>query len=365
METEPKVAINLRTTDQAMGYGNPTLSTALHEEHGVDTLIIPADKDPYQKADSGLVLAQPVLDTRRMTLGKLDEYPLGVGGPELIRSRFSTPRVVEFWVPEVNGQRLRSIGASKWEQYQVASDYMPRTIAIEADMPIIGSPWDNLAGRFLVVKEDCSSRSSGVDITTREEARGRVIGTRAGLIAAEQQTGIRVNKRVLVQEYIAGEQWPGVKALNHEDDQMIAHATNTELRMYCYVDRSGKIPNSMRYFATLRVAGDGDEYDVGFVSVDQSTVPQQAWMVAEEIAGRMLERADVPGGYFSVDLIWGHPPTDQQDRIFVREINTNDPIMLPADRQHPHGVAQRQLLANLMASIVKEKREQNDATSTH
>ena len=67
----------------------------------------------------------------------------------------------------------------------------------------------------------------------------------------------------------------------------------------------------------------------------------------------MLAGADAPGGYFVVDLIKGKSASDSEERIYIREINTRDAMMVESEDNRHDALIQRRLLSGVMASMSK------------
>ncbi|HUC96107.1 MAG TPA: hypothetical protein VMR16_00365, partial [Candidatus Saccharimonadales bacterium] len=148
------------------GYGNDHLRVELGKL-GVGTVVIP-NIDAY-KIEQGSVLAHPTTGDLHMSLGNLREYPINESGVEVVRSRIATQYGLESQVPILNSRELRAIGTSKIAQYELASDYMPKTVAIEEGQPPDPSMFDALIGDKLVVKADMSAESRYMAICARGE----------------------------------------------------------------------------------------------------------------------------------------------------------------------------------------------------
>lgn len=332
------------------GYGNDHLRVELGKL-GVGTLIIP-NVDAYN-LNRGTVLAHPTTGESKMSIGSLQEFPIKPGGIEVVRSRILTPDNLEDFTPVLNGRKLRAIGASKFAQYEIAPDYAPRTVAVEEGQNPDESVLDDLVGNTLVVKADMSQDSRNMAICTRSEVINAISAIRDDFIEAEKEKGkSRTNKRIIIQEFIPGRPWLELRGVDEKSKQMLTDADATELRMYCYVDKAKQIPFDQRYFATARAFKDDDDE---WVSVDQTSVPASAWQIADEVSDRLLAKANVPGGYFAIDLIKSRTLDDMDERLFVREINTRDPMMVEEEDNYHDYLKQRQMLANAMAVVARSK----------
>ncbi|HUC96579.1 MAG TPA: hypothetical protein VMR16_02845, partial [Candidatus Saccharimonadales bacterium] len=167
-----------------------------------------------------------------------------------------------------------------------------------------------------------------------------------------QKQKLRSNKRILIQEFVPGRPWTELRGTDEDGRQMLKSATATELRIYCYVDREKRIQFDQRYYATARAFEKGNDE---WVSIDQTSVPNEAWEIADEVSDRLLAKANTPGGYFAIDLIKGKTPDDSDERLFVREINTRDAMMAEETDNYQDYIKERQLLANAMAVIARSR----------
>lgn len=341
-EFDSFAGIHFRNLETATinGYGNPRLRSEL-AARGVGTFIIPGVKS-YNFEDNSLTV-HPLASDDLLTLKTPIELPLNEG-VDVIRARVATPRHLEEVLPVLNGNRLREIGGSKWRQYEIAGDLMPKTVAIEADTRPLTAAFDALEGEQLVVKADMSQDMQFFRLAARDEVIPTILGMRREFDEKEKTTGRpRANKRILVQEFAQGVKWPELTATDDASADLMHRAENTELRIYCYVDTARTIPVQERYFATGRSFHDGTD---DWFSVEQASVPKQAWAIADTVSDRMLEAAGVPGGYFAIDLF-----RTNDDRYMIREINTRDPMMVSEAHGRADAHRQRQLLAGVMATL--------------
>jgi hypothetical protein len=328
-------------------YGNNTLRLELARA-GVGTLVIPNVK--AYNFEQGTVLAHPTEGDDHMTLATSREFPMSSGGLDVVRARVLTPAGLEDRLPVLNGPRLRSIGASKAEQYEIASDFMPRTVVIEQNQVFNTTLIESLVGDRLVVKADMSQDSQHITMCARSEVGIALSAMRADFAQSEQASAKpRSNSRILVQEFAPGQSWFGVRGIDAQSILALQNADTTEIRMYCYVDQAKEITLSDRHYATARAFKDGKD---DWVSIDQASVPETAWKIADTVSDRLLERAGVKAGYFAIDLIQSTLPGETDTRILIREINTRDPMMVEMSNVHD-GLLQRRLLANAMATIAK------------
>lgn len=330
-------------------YGNNILRTELGKR-GVGTVVIP--RTGAYDFESGVVTAYSTVGGDNMELGSQVELPLGDDSPlGVVRARVATPRGLESIMPVMNGMKLREIGASKWKQYELAGEYMPRTVIVEDGQPLNDHLHEELVGSTLVVKADASQGSNFIKIVERTAVTEAISDMRAEFTAWEHKKNKqKVNKNILVQEYVPGEPWPELRAIDSDSQFKKDAAQSSELRVYCYVDQAGHIQHDKRYYATARSFYDGHDEWVG---VEQASVSEEAWRAAQEVSERLLRQAAVPVGYFAVDLIKGRSPIDTEPRMYVREINTRDPMMVELEDIPSDALRQRQLLAGAMAATAK------------
>jgi hypothetical protein len=331
------------------GYGNDMLRTELGNL-GVGTLVIP-NAQAYD-FKSGTVRAHPTEGGTEMTLASLQDFNIGAGQLEVVRARVFTPKSLEAQIDVVNGPKLRELGSSKWAQYELAGEFMPKTVRIEADQPIIDESVSLLSGDTLVVKADVSQQSKYISLSTRSEVANAVYGMRYQFEEELAAGKKRKNNDILVQEFMPGAPWTQLRPLDKSNHELLTRpAANTELRMYCYVDANDAITQNMRFHATLGVV-DGD--NGGWVAyVDQDSIPEEAFAISQTVSQRMLQAAGVRGGYFSIDLVQGPERPDGTGSIYIREINTRDPMMVEPHRNVGEAQQQRKMLANMMATIAK------------
>jgi hypothetical protein len=334
-------------------HGNDVLRQQLGRL-GIDLAIIGGNEGAYAEVDQGIILAHPTFGGDRMQLGPKREYQLGVGGIEVERTKILTSSNLEAQIPVLNGPRLWTLD-KKWEQYQLTSDFSPKTLMVRADESPSESLFYGLQGDLLVVKADLSKGSRHVKICARGEVISAIAGMRSEFAKEEAENGKpRKSNDIIVQEYISGQSWPELKAVNDMSDRILKNTKNTELRVYCFVDRDKNIPFPDRYYATARVFD--EENDDDWASIDQESVPSSAWQAADVISDRLLAKADVPGGFFAIDLIKGDANDGLDERIFVREVNLSNPVMVNEKYNKNDSIIQRKLLANLMMTLAKPKK---------
>ncbi len=331
------------------GYGNNFLRTEL-ANHGVGTLIIP-DAQAYD-FDAATVKAHPTQGDQAMSLAPLEEFQIGDGGLEVVRARVFTPSKLEASIDVVNGPKLRKFGESKWAQYELAKDFMPKTVVLADDQPVDIEALASLAGDTLVVKADTSQQGKHVMVTARDEVPNAVYGMREQFAAERIAGKSRTNNAILIQEFMPGGPWEQLRPLDAANAELLKkQGANSELRMYCYVDAQGSIEQSMRFHATLGVTNGSEGGWVAYI--DQDSIPKEAFDISQTVSQKILESTGVNGGYFAIDLIQGPERTDGSGSIYIREINTRDPMMVVASRNENEARHQRKMLAHLMATIAK------------
>ncbi len=331
-------------TTRPNAYGNNMLRAEL-AKRGVGVLLVP-NAEAYTLKDQ-TVTVHPVTGDDDMVIQRAIEVSMR-DGLDVVRSRVATPRGLEEQLPVLNGLRLRKIGGSKWQQYELAHEFMPKTVAVEADQPVNTEDIAALKGDTLVVKADLSQDMQYLQIAARGEVSAAINGMRAQFAEQEAAMGkSRANKRILVQEFAEGTSWPSLIPVDEKSKGLMDAAQNTELRVYCYVDTDKEIPAEQRHYATGRSFHDGTD---DWFSVDQASVPAQAWSIADTVSDRLLQAARVPGGYFAIDLF-----RSSTGGYFIREINTRDPMMLSSSDNPYDARKQRELLAGIMAVLARKK----------
>jgi len=342
---------NLSETDPN-SYGNNRLTHELGKL-GLGTILIP-NASAYD-ADNKIIIGYPAICSGDGEL--LLEEPKGFSygddsALKVIRARVLTHSEIEKDIHILNGEKLRAIGASKWEQYKLASEFMPKTILIEPDVEPNSVDFDVINGTEVVLKADASQASKFMKIVPKSEAPSTVNAIRTEFFEKEFLSGSKKkNKRIIAQEYVAGLPWSELTPVNDHSKDLLASGNNTEVRVYCYVDRNGIVPFEKRFYATARVFDSAGKDD--WASVDQDSVPSAAWNIAETVSKRLLDKADCAGGYLAVDLIMGDALDGLGKRMFIREINTRDPMMVGKGDNLEDYVNQRKLLANVMATVAK------------
>jgi hypothetical protein len=347
-----KMAIHYRTAnvdeikERVQEYGNPYLVAKL-AELGVGATVV-AGKDSYND-DCSAVRARglQMLSDGRLTVDALEqETQLGGGGMEVIRARVLTPAQVENYTTVLNGAKLRKFGASKWKQYKVARQYMPRTIIVRASEEATGEIVDGLRGDKVVLKGDSSRASRDLAIANKADWLARFAKIRHDLDIKNAK-----NKDIVVQEYAPGVQWQGLRGRAANDRELLAKFPNQELRVYCFVDDTPYVDLSRRHYATARVFDESFETGDEWAYVDQDSVPPEAWRIAEEVSKEVLERTNTRAGYFAIDLF-----KNADDRIMIREINTRDPMLVGMGENAEVAKAQRRRMAELISRVARSKR---------
>lgn len=319
---------------------------------GVGTLIIPGGESAYDKTDQGILLARPTYGIDNITdLGRTQEYQIGKGGIEVVRTRVAVPRNLESQINVLNGPKLWEFD-DKWKQYELIKDFMPNTVKLESNENIYNAQIDNLIGDKLVVKAASSMGSKHITITERDGVFDSIQNMRSIFVQEQIKSGAtRNNSDILIQEYVPGLKWPELVGVNESSKSALVSANDTELRIYCSVDREKNITAQQRYYATARVFYDGLKDD--WASIDQDSVPEEAWHIADVVSDRFLSKAGVDGGYFAVDLIKSELPDGKGQRLFVREVNFAKPVMVAEKYNKDDSTMQRRLLANLIKTMAK------------
>jgi hypothetical protein len=320
---------------------------------GVGTLLVPDSKAYNFEEKTVLAHFATTKGEDELLVEKIDETPMDTGGLEIVRARMLTPAKLSEIMPVINGPELRSLGASKWEQYLLAKEFMPKTILLNPEEELDRSSInDTFHTNKLVIKADMSMASKFMKVATKNEVAIAVNGMREEFALIEKERGKnRSNNKIIIQEFVPGLAWNDLEGVDPKSKDLLAGASDTELRVFCYVDRDKKIAPMHRYYATARVFDNNHKDD--WASVNQDSVPLRAWQIADIISDRFLAKADVAIGYLAVDLFMGDAKDGLGRRIFVREVNTRDPLMVSKDDNQHDAFIQRQLLANAMATGAK------------
>lgn len=337
-------------------YGGPLVVQELGNL-GIGALLIP-NKKAYD-FEQGLVVAHLARATKgsgpdeyfELTSEPVEEFEIGSNtGLEVVRARVLIPEALESRIPVLNGPNLRRIGASKWSQYEIAHEFMPRTQIIRSGEPFDKSMVETIVGGKIVVKADMSQGSDYIDIVDRNQVGSAVFAIRQKFEQEAKRTGkARPNEDILLQEYHPGIGWDKLVGLDEASNLALSSNNEVELRVFCFADTARNIPSSLRYHAVARVTDTNGVDEWAYV--DQASVPSNAWEIADEISDRMLSAAKVTGGFFAVDLF--KTGVVDGEGIMVREINTRDPMMVDPSENYQESLIQRRLLANLMAELAK------------
>ena len=74
---------------------------------GIGTLVIPGGEGAYDRTGQGILLARPTYGSGTITeLGKIQEYGIGSGGIEVVRTRVVVPSELEDQINVLNGPKL-------------------------------------------------------------------------------------------------------------------------------------------------------------------------------------------------------------------------------------------------------------------
>lgn len=110
------------------------------------------------------------------------------------------------------------------------------------------------------------------------------------------------------------------------------------------------MPVQAKYYATGRAFYDDKDK---WIEIDQEGVPGRVWDIADIVASRLLQAANVRGGYFAIDFIKSTLSGSTEQEILIREINMRDPMMVTEDEGVNDTRIQRHMLAELMARLAK------------
>ena len=322
---------------------------------GVGLLMIPNSKSYDFQNKTVMAHFATLKSDNELLLEKISETPMaGDEGLRVVRARTLTPAKLSEIMPVINGPELRSLGASKWEQYLLAKEFMPKTILVRPDEKLDESLVESFSGDKLVIKADMSMASKFMKMATKKEALVAIAGMREEFTSIEEERGKgRSNNSIIVQEFVPGLLWTELEGVDYKSKNLLANASDTELRIFCYVDRDKKIAPMHRYYATARVFDDNHSDE--WASINQDSVPPRAWQIADIVSDRFLAKANVPVGYLAVDLFLGDAKDGLGPHIFVREVNTRDPLMVDKSDNKHDAFIQRQLLANAMAIVAKNR----------
>lgn len=327
---------------------------------GVGTLLIPSGEAyDFENRTVMAHFAIPKYDDE-LLVEKLGESSIGdADNLEVVRAGTQTPATTWEIMPAINVPELRLLGASKWKQYMLAREFMPKTILVEAGQELEESLLENFLGEKLVIKADKSRASNYLKIVPKQEALAAIASMRDRFVAVEKKQGKkRLNDNIIIQEYIPGLLWKGLKGADYKSNYLLTTASDTELRMYCFVDKDKKIDPMHRYYGTARVF-DNDRNDE-WASIEQDSIPPLAWRIVDIVSDRFLKKADAPVGYLAIDLFLGKAPGDLKPHIFVREVNTRCPSMVDWTDNRHDAFVERRLLANAMIMVAKSHPAMNN-----
>ncbi|MEI7689510.1 MAG: hypothetical protein WCI79_00910 [Candidatus Saccharibacteria bacterium] len=161
MKEPEKVAIHVigKEIDRPFQRGNDLFTENLSDKFGIETVIVPGSAGAYDKVDQDIILAHPIIDVRGSKLGKLQEFALGKSGVAAERTKVILSSGLEEKIPLINGPKLWEMD-TKWHQYELAHEYMPRTVKIAASEPFDPEIANTLQGKNLFVKADSSGGGS-------------------------------------------------------------------------------------------------------------------------------------------------------------------------------------------------------------
>jgi len=355
MKESEKVAIHVigKEIDRPFQRGNDLFTENLADKFGIETVIVPGSAGAYDKVDQDIILAHPIIDARGSKLGKLQEFALGKSGVAAERTKVILSSGLEEKIPLINGPKLWEMD-TKWHQYELAHEYMPRTVKIAASDPFDPEITNTLQGKYLFVKPDSSGGGSqNVNKVARSEVATTIFNIRSKFAAAEIANGkVIKNKDIIIQEDVSGMSLADdLVAIDEDSERKLANSKNTELRIYCYVVNGVELPADERHYATARLF-EGIEKD-DWAYVDQDSVPQEAWAIADEVADRIIKKTNAPGGFFAVDLIKGDAGDGRGPRMMVREINVAKPVLVSQEYNQRDAVAQNWRLANVVDAMIK------------
>lgn len=349
-DTDYTAAIHFRNLELSdpNSYGNGLIKHGLAEQ-GVGLVLIP-NKNAYN-FEEGTVSVLNTGDGDEVVVGSPLQLQLG-DELQAIRARLLTPKELKEKVAVFNGPDLRNIGASKFEQYLLAEDFMPRSVLVLEDKQPNFEMFEAIPGQTFAIKGDFSQASQHLKFVDRSEALNAIFAMRQEFAAQEINKGKKVvNKSIIVQEFLKGEHWPTLQGIDDDNQNLLDGSDNTELRMYCFVDAAGKIPEELRFFGVARdFRKDGDDW----VYVKQDSIPRQAYDIVDKVSTKLLGAADFRAGYMAVDLFYGPVSAQSGDSIYIREINTRDPMMVDVDENLEIAGIQRAMFANLMAVAARE-----------
>ena len=334
---------NLHESDPG-AYGNNQVRKRL-AELGVGLVLVP-NAAAYHFADGTVDVHHVLGFGNNIYSSNTTQLPLGSEGVGVIRARVHTPTELENMpgVDVLNGPKLREIGASKWRQYELAHEFMPPTILADTTLE---SDMSTLLGKTFVVKADMSQLSRDCVVTGRSEVRTTVMAMQAELQARTNRT----NHKVLVQTFAPGNTWQGLEGRTEYARTLLERSRSQELRVYCYVtDQDADLPFQAKYYATGRAFRDAEDK---WAEIDQDTVPQRVWGIADTVSKRLLTAAGVHGGYFAIDFIQTVLPGQGKTDLLIREINIRDPMMVTDEEGVEDALIQRHMLAELIERLSK------------
>jgi hypothetical protein len=218
----------------------------------------------------------------------------------------------------------RQIGLSKFRQAQLYGDRMPSTLFVDSGQDITDEMLDVIAGDQVVLKADKAQGGQFSRIGVEKgEARALLADLRAEMGGKTTEGGI------VMQEMAPGRPLHGLRAINPDEQVLIDDAdptSNYELGVYCFADCTELRP-SVVYRLHPGVLGKDR-----WVTIDQESAPEQAFIVAQDIIDRTLTTVKAPGILARVDLF----SDGSEGGLRVREVNTRDPDLGIKDRITQH-----------------------------
>jgi|GEM_PF-3706905 hypothetical protein len=248
----------------------------------------------------------------------------------MIKTRASLPTELDDLVRLVNNSRLRTLSSDKIRQYELLKDFMPETVVVECG----GTTEFVRDDELVVVKANNSFGKKLVKIRNGAELDAMLEEVQCLL-----KEGGRADERIVVQKYMQGDAWQGLKSSDDYSNERLKSEVGRELRVYVFA-ASGDLD----MFAVARlVEGDQEQW----IYLDQTSIAEGVWDVSREAAERILKDTGSDIGYFVVDVI------NDCGNIMIREVNTRDPLLVSMEENHLVAKTLREKMAKMISIAVE------------
>lgn len=226
----------------------------------------------------------------------------------------------------LNPVGVRKISLDKIYQAELLGEYMPKTEIFNQSSGI-------LANEKIVLKANRSFGKAMVEI-----GESVMVDEMLGRLNEKLEASKQEDKRVIIQEYVQGDAWSGLVAIDKNKQNDIDTALGREMRVYVFV--SGE---QVDFYVLGRMVV-GDDHGWIYLKQDEgvSELKRLAGWAAEEIRHETREQ------YFfvAVDII------KNGEGLLIREVNTRDPAFVSVKENREVAEILANKMADLMEAIV-------------